>query len=185
MHNVLEPTNQAKKKYSVHEPDMVLIKKGFGIHNTHFGNVVSISVTHKEGLVVDATTLEGRPYDGHTLKEAIERTESNTGVPIEQVIADQGYRGHDVTETVVNLSTAKKDIPSKLRKDLDQRTVVEAMIGHMKNEGRLNKCTLKGIEGSKFHSLMCGCGHNLRLILNTIKSRLKALAAVPPPNPST
>ncbi len=37
-----------------------------------FGVKVSITTTHKEGLVVGVRSMPGNPYDGHTLAEALE-----------------------------------------------------------------------------------------------------------------
>ena len=39
----------------------------------------------------------------------------------------------------------------------------------MKNDGRLRRNWLKGAEGDAFHALLCGCGHNLRLILKKLR----------------
>jgi hypothetical protein len=51
------------------------------------------------------------------------------------------------------------------------------MIGHMKQEGKLGLCRLKGIAGNQINALLTGVGHNLRLILNHIRKlmRLKKL----------
>ena len=54
------------------------------------------------------------------------------------------------------------------------------MIGHMKNEGRLDICPLLGIEGSKFHAILCGCAHNLRLLINYVKNHTEKFVAIPP-----
>ena len=47
------------------------------------------------------------------------------------------------------------------------------MIGHMKQEGKLGLCRLKGIVGNQLNALLTGVGHNLRLILNHIRKLLK------------
>jgi transposase, IS5 family len=38
------------------------------------------------------------------------------------------------------------------------------MIGHMKSEGRLRRNPLKGILGDEIHAVLCGIGHNLRML---------------------
>ena len=43
--------------------------------------------------------------------------------------------------------------------------MIEPMIGHMKNEGRLARNFLKGIIGDQLNALLCGIGHNLRMLL--------------------
>jgi hypothetical protein len=47
------------------------------------------------------------------------------------------------------------------------------MIGHMKQEGKLGLCRLKGIIGDQINAILTGVGHNLRLILNHIRKLLK------------
>ena len=35
----------------------------------------------------------------------------------------------------------------------------------MKTDGRRARCPLKGALGDALHAVLCGCGHNIRLIL--------------------
>jgi IS5 family transposase len=43
------------------------------------------------------------------------------------------------------------------------------MIGHMKNDGRLTRCPLKGTTGDALFAVLCGCGHNIRMILRHLR----------------
>jgi hypothetical protein len=45
--------------------------------------------------VLHARALPDNPYDGHTLRDVIDRTETLTGCAIERAYVDRGYRGHD------------------------------------------------------------------------------------------
>ena len=58
------------------------------------------------------------------------------------------------------------------------------MIGHMKLDGRLARNHLKGAVGDAIHALLCGAGHNLRLILRhlarLVRALLRLLAALTP-----
>ena len=38
-----------------------------------FGCKVSVATTHREGFVVGMRAMPGNPYDGHTLREALEQ----------------------------------------------------------------------------------------------------------------
>jgi len=49
------------------------------------------------------------------------------------------------------------------------------MIGHMKNDGRLTRCPLKGTEGDALFAVLCGCGHNIRMILRHLRAVLRQL----------
>jgi IS5 family transposase len=45
-------------------------------------------------FVLHAKALPRNPYDGHTLAEVIEATETLTGCAIQRAYVDKGYRGH-------------------------------------------------------------------------------------------
>ena len=50
-----------------------------------------------------------------------------------------------------------------------RRAAIEPVIGHMKNDGRPERCPLTGTEGDMLHSIMCGYGQNIRMILGWIE----------------
>ena len=167
------------KLYSLHEPDVACISKGKAHKRYEFGCKVSITTTHKQGLVISSQALPKNPYDGHTLKPALESSERITGVEIESAFVDRGYKGHGVesdplrNHTKIFISGQKKGITKSLKKQLKRRSAIEPMIGHMKQEGKLGLCRLKGIVGDQINALLTGVGHNLRLILNHIRKLLR------------
>ena len=61
------------------------------------------------------------------------------------------------------------------RKQLRRRSVIEALIGHMKNDGLLDRNWLKGKAGDAMHVVLCAAGQNLRLILRAIEAFFCAL----------
>ena len=52
---------------------------------------------------------------------------------------------------------------------IKRRSAIEPAIGHMKMDGRLARNPLKGALGDALHAVMCGTGHNLRLILAALR----------------
>jgi len=44
-------------------------------------------------------------------------------------------------------------------------SVIEAVIGHSKNECRLARNHLLGVEDDKINAILCGCGYNIRRLL--------------------
>jgi hypothetical protein len=64
-----------------------------------FGVKVSIVTTNACApggqFVLQAKALPANPYDGHTLRDALEDTQRLTGREIERAYVDKGYRGHD------------------------------------------------------------------------------------------
>jgi hypothetical protein len=74
-------------------------------------------------------------------------------------------------------SGSKRGLTPALKKLLRRRSAIEPEIGHMKTDGRLARCPLKGTRGDAIFAVLCGCGHNLRKILNHIRKLLTLHAA--------
>lgn len=123
-------------------------------------------------------SMPGNPYDGHTLFEALEQVAILTDCQPKEVFVDLGYRGVEVQPgTKVYHPKLKRNITQRLRRDIRRRSAIEPAIGHMKNDGRLRRNWLKGTDGDAFHALLCGCGHNLRMILRKLRLLLALIAA--------
>jgi len=157
------------KCYSLHAPEVKCIAKGKARQPYEFGTKVSVSTTLKEGLVVGMKNLPHNPYDGHSLAQAIEQTQQLTKQSVEKVFVDKGYRGHAVTDTDVYIAGQRRGMTASLKKKLKRRSAIEPTIGHMKTEGRLNRCSLKGEQGDSVFALLCGAGQNLRLLLKFLR----------------
>jgi len=84
---------QKDKLYALHAPEVECLAKGKARKPYEFGVKVSITTTHKEGLVVGARSMPGNPYDGHTLAEALEQAAILSDVQPEIAVVDRGYRG--------------------------------------------------------------------------------------------
>jgi IS5 family transposase len=161
-----------KKLYSLHEPAVDCISKGKAHKRYEFGTKVSVATTNRGGFVVGMRALSGNPYDGHTLAEALEQVEILTDQKPEFAFVDRGYRGHGVENVKVFISGARRGVTRTIAKLLRRRSAIEPMIGHMKNDGRLTRCTLKGTEGDAVFAVLCGCGHNIRMILRHLRKVL-------------
>ena len=114
--------------------------------------------------------MPGYPYDGHSLREALEQVEILTEISPKRAFVDRGYRGHGVQTTAVYIAGQKRGMTPALRRDLRRRSAIEPMIGHMKTDGRLARCALKGTLGDALHAVLCGCGHNIRMILSHLRA---------------
>ena len=158
-----------KKLYSLHEPAVDCISKGKAHKRYEFGTKVSIATTNRGGFVIGMRALPGNPYDGHTLAEALEQVEILTDQRPEFAFVDRGYRGHGVENVKVFISGARRGVTRTIAKLLRRRSAIEPMIGHMKNDGRLTRCPLKGTDGDAIFAVLCGCGHNIRMILRHLR----------------
>jgi IS5 family transposase len=128
-----------------------------------------VATTLDEGFVVGMRSFPGNPYDGHTLQEALEQVEILTGQHPDLAVVDRGYRGHTETRTRVLISGTRRGLTPKLIADLRRRSAIEPEIGHMKTDGRLSRCPLKGTLGDALFAVLCACGHNIRKILAQLR----------------
>ena len=165
------------KLYSLHEPEVDCISKGKARVRYEFGTKVSVVATIGEGFIVGMRALPGNPYDGHTLAEALEQVEVLTDRRPSLAVVDRGYRGHGVETTRVLISGTRRGLTPTLAKLLRRRSAIEPEIGHMKTDGRLTRCPLKGTTGDALFAVLCACGHNIRKILAHLRALLALLIA--------
>jgi IS5 family transposase len=158
------------KLYALHAPEVECISKGKARVRYEFGVKVSIVTTLKEGLVVGARSMPGNPYDGHTLHEALEQAAILSDVEPEMVFVDRGYKGVDVAHVQIWRSGQKRGVTRGLKAMIRRRSAIEPTIGHMKSDGKLDRNWLKGALGDALNAVLCGAGHNLRLIINKLKA---------------
>lgn len=165
------------KIYALHEPDVDCISKGKARVRYEFGCKVSIAATLDEGFIVGMRSFPGNPYDGHTLTPALEQVEILTDQRPNLAVVDRGYRGHGEGKTRVLVSGTRRGLTPKLIADLRRRSAIEAEIGHMKTDGRLSRCPLKGTIGDALFAVLCCCGHNIRKILAHLRALLALIIA--------
>lgn len=167
---LLHQAQKAKGKiYALHEPEVDCISKGKARVRYEFGCKVSVATTIDGGFVVGMRAMPGNPYDGHTLAEALEQIETLTDQRPALAVVDRGYRGHDVRDTQVLISGMRRGLTKGLKAQLRRRSAIEPEIGHMKTDGRLARCPLKGTRGDAIFAVLCGCGHNIRKILARLR----------------
>ena len=160
------------KIYALHEPEVDCISKGKARARHECGCKVSVATTLDEGFVVGTRSFAGNPYDGHTLSRALEQVEILTDQRPDLAVVDRGYRGHGETGTRVLISGTRRGLTPKLIADLRRCSATEAEIGHMKTDGRLARCPLKGTIGDALFAVLCACGHNIRKILAQLRAWL-------------
>ena len=170
------------KLYSWHAPETECIGKGKARSPYEFGVKVSITTTNRRAkggpFILHAKALPGNPYDGHTLKEVIEETETLTGREIERAYVDKGYVGHDAPKPRrVFKSGQKRGVHGQIKKELRRRSAIEPVIGHCKTDGHLDRNFLKGRLGDQINAVMSAVGYNLRLILKWLRKLLRKIIA--------
>jgi IS5 family transposase len=166
------------KLYSFHAPEVECIGKGKANAPYEFGVKASIVTTNGRApggqFVLHAKALPGNPYDGHSLRGVIEETQRLTGREIERAYVDKGYRGHDTENPHrVFISGQKRGVFGRIKRELRRRSAIEATIGHMKAEGHLGRCYLKGRAGDAANTILSAVGYNLRLVLAWLRMILR------------
>src|ERR1700722_4381078 len=161
--------------YSWHATEVECISKGKARAPYEFGCKVSIATNlhpAKGGhFILHARALHGNPYDGHTLKTALEDIQNIVGRAPQRVAVDQGYKGHRLAlrRTAVYITGQKRGGTQKIKRWLKRRAVVEPIIGHAKNDGLLGRNWLKGRTGDRCNTLLAAAGFNLRQLLRFLK----------------
>ena len=168
--------HDSKKLYSWHEPQVQCISKGKARQRYEFGQKVALATTNRGNWIVAARLLEDNPYDGHTLAETLEATESISGVGVSDVYVDKGYRGHRCGgRTKVHLAGASsKNISRAERKRRRRRSAIEPKIGHLKSDHRVRRCFLSGLEGDALNIILAAAAANLRKLLTGFCPALRA-----------
>lgn len=177
---LMQEKQDTNKVYSLHEPHVECISKGKAHKKYEFGCKASLVLTEKEGFVLSCEAIHGNPYDGHTLEQSLQSASRNSGRPVKEVLVDKGYGGHGVTFCKVMVAGIKKKtkLHWRKRKKLQRRQSIEPHIGHMKSDGKFGRNYLRGKIGDQINAILCGIGHNMRLLVNFIRNELLVPARV-------
>lgn len=168
---ILNQQPQDKNKlYSFHATEVECIAKGKVHKKYEFGVKVGITVTNKSNFVLGARSFPGNPYDGYTLESCLEQAEILSGTRAKEAFVDLGYRGVEVPGVTIYKARQKRAVDTRrLKRALKRRNAIEPIIGHLKNDGLMRRNYLKGELGDALHAILCGAGHNIRLILRQLR----------------
>jgi len=173
-HIHIQQKEDSEKIYSWHAPEVECLSKGKAHKPYEFGCKVSITTNVNPApaghFVLHAKALHGRPFDGHTLTPVLNEMQNQTGIAVERTYVDKGYRGHQHPKKQrVFISGQKRGITATIKKELKRRSVVEPLMGHLKNEGRLGRNYLYGVLGDQVNALLVSASYNFKLILKWLR----------------
>ena len=141
------------KLYALHAPEVECIGKGKARTRYEFGCKTSIATTNERckggQFVLGAMALPGNPYDGHSLAGQIDQVTRLTGTTVKRAYVDRGYRGHKVERDGLDITISHtRGITSPtIRREMRRRSGIEPVIGHLKEDGHLERNHLAGAEG--------------------------------------
>jgi IS5 family transposase len=179
-----ERGQRGPKVYSLHAPEVECIGKGKAHKPYEFGVKVSVATTLKRckggQFVAHVQSLPGNPYDGHTLATVIPAIEQLVGNTIERLHADAGYRGHNAPPDYkfkVYTSRQKRRLTPQIKREMRRRSAIEPVIGHLKEEHRMDRNYLAHRHGDANNALLAAAGYNFRRILRWLRLLLRIIMA--------
>ena len=98
-----------------------------------------------------------------------------------RILADAGYRGHNAAESHklrVFTSGQKRRVTPAIKRQMRRRSAVEPVIGHLKNEHRMDRNYLAGPHGDAINAVLAAAGYNFSLLLNWFRQLLCLLGAM-------
>jgi transposase, IS5 family len=179
-----ERGQRGPKVYSLHAPEVECIGKGKPHKPYEFGVKVSVATTvkHCKGgqFITHVQALPGNPYDGHTLAKVIPAMEELVGNTLDRILTDAGYRGHNAPPShrfKVYTAGQKRGVPDKIKRLMRRRSAVEPVIGHAKNEHRMDRNYLAHRIGDANNAVLAAVGYNFSLLIRWLKLLLCLLLA--------
>jgi IS5 family transposase len=107
---VNQKLHDKNKLYSMQAPEVECIAKGKAHKKYEFGCKVSLVSTSEDSWIVGVQAVHGYPYDGHTLKSALDQAEEIAGWRPQHAYCDKGYKGAPavLNNTEIHLANKRK-----------------------------------------------------------------------------
>jgi IS5 family transposase len=175
---VLQGQKPNRRLYSLHEPDVAAIRKGKSHPDCEFGSVVSLAL-NEEGLILGHQEYQRNVADVKTLDPLLAAVQANTGVIPQEISADRGFSRPWVKEQrwCRRLGVTRLAVPRKgkhphpdrraswFRKAIRRRVAIEPVIGHLKQDHRMNRCRYKGRVGDTANVVWASLAWNTKKLV--------------------
>ena len=176
---VLSGQSPKHRIYSLHEPDVAVIKKGKSHPDCEFGAIVALA-KNDDGLILSHVEYQHNVADVKTLGRVINGIKMNMGRPPREVTGDRGFdqslkkqencrRRWGVKRIAVPKKGKTPHPDSKeswFKKALKQRVKIEPIIGHLKTDHRMNRCRYKGAVGDTINVVWATLAWNTKKIVH-------------------
>ncbi|EKR92116.1 transposase DDE domain protein [Leptospira santarosai str. CBC379] len=107
------------------------------------------------------------------MKAAINQMEKIVGLRPKEVYVDLGYKGkdHHPEDVQVFLSNkSRKNMTRWERMWMNRKSVIDAVISHLKYDHKMIRNFLKGKEGDRINALFAAAGYNFSKLLRAFLS---------------
>jgi len=171
---VINKQEEGKNKiYSIHEPEVKCYSKGKLHKKYEYGSKVSIAITKTTNVIVSVVNFTKGIHDSKTIPATLAIHHQMTGIIPKKLFYDRGGRGAKrVGETEICIpdnGKAKTDYGRRKAKyDFRRRSAIEPIIGHLKQDYRMLRNYLKGIQGDAINSIMAAAAFNFKRRINII-----------------
>ncbi len=188
--NILQGQKPKQRLYSLHESEVAAIRKGKSHPDCEFGSVVSLAL-NEDGLILAHQEYQRNVADVKTLDPLLRAVQVNTGVIPQEISADRGFsrpwskeqrwcRRLGVTRLAVPRK-GKQPHPHRraswFRKAMRRRVGIEPVIGHLKQDHRMNRCRYKGCAGDTANVVWASLAWNTKklVFLSWLKEEKRGL----------
>jgi IS5 family transposase len=179
--SVTQQKKDKNKIYSIFEPQNKCIIKGKQNVYAEFGSKVSVVVGALKGVILSIQSLDGNPFDGHTIDSALSNLKSCFDYLPVNVLLDKGYIGANSQYPVSFIIPEKGDsnLPKAERKTklkwVKRRGFIEQKISHLKNDFRLGTNFLRGVIGDKINPLLAAAASNIIKFSNMCIDKINSI----------
>src|SRR4030042_6307535 len=165
------------KIYSFHAPEVKCISKGKEHKKYESGNKSSFALAKKSGIVVGAMAFEENIYDGHAIEPQLAQVEDLLGRLPETALVDRGCKGRkSILGVNIKIPGSGKGKTAyqkaRDRERVRRRASIEPIIGHIKQDHRMLRNYLKGVEGDMINTLLAGAAFNMMKMLRKIRKSI-------------
>ena len=181
---VLSGQSPKNRLYSLHEPDVAVIKKGKSHPDCEFGAIVALA-KNDDGLILSHEEYQRNVADVKTLGRVITGIKAIVGRPPQEVTGDRGFdqslkkqencRRRWGVKRIAIPKKGKTPHPdseeSWFKKALKQRVKIEPVIGHLKTDHRMNRCRYKGAVGDTINVVWATLAWNTKKIVHLHKQK--------------
>ncbi len=170
---------EAKEKvFSMHEPESTCIAKGKRGKRYEFGAKVSLSADRNH-FIVGHQEYNENVADVRALDPAVEDWEKTFGDVPDELGADRGYHTKNFSDRVSKIkrlaiqAKGKKPHPdhnkAHFKRIQRKRNTLEAVIGHLKTDHRMNRCRYTGTVGDTLNVSLAITAWNLKKWARQVK----------------